>query len=172
MIHSIQNSILKIYNFILSLNFGSYFVVSVASIIFSCSMLYSIFFHRNFGKKNNLEKIIFIPALLISIVFISTITLAGDISPNLSAEKTARLFAEALCSGRIEEFSKDNAIAPNYHDAFTLKWNQKYNDFSDIQCGADDFIGKTRGRLICHILISGEDRIKGFIITAADERRN
>jgi len=86
-------------------------------------MLYSIFFHRNFGKKTNLGKIIFVPALLISMIFILNMTLARDISPNLSAEKMARLFAEALYSGRIEEFSKDNAIAPNYHDAFTLKWN-------------------------------------------------
>lgn len=140
MLYSIQNSILKIYNFIGSLNFGIYFVVSVAAIIFSCSMLYFIFVHRNFGKKTNLEKIIFIPALLISVVFILNMTLAGDISPNLSAEKMSRLFAEALCSGRIEEVSKDNIIAPNYHDAFTLEWNQKQKDFSDIQCGADDFI--------------------------------
>jgi len=140
MFYSIQNSILKIYNFIGSLNFGIYFVVSIAAIIFSCSMLYSIFVHRNFGKKTNLEKMIFIPALLISVVFILNMTLAGDISPNLSAEKMARLFAEALCSGRIEEISKGNIIAPNYHDAFTLKWDQKYKDFSDIQCGSDDFI--------------------------------
>ena len=140
MFYSIQNSILKIYNFIGSLNFGIYFVVSIAAIIFSCSMLYSIFVHRNFGKKTNLEKMIFVPALLISVVFILNMTLAGDISPNLSAEKMARLFAEALCSGRIEEVSKGNIIAPNYHDAFTLKWDQKYKDFSDIQCGSDDFI--------------------------------
>jgi len=140
MFYSIQNSILKIYNFIGSLNFGIYFVVSITAIIFSCSILYSIFVHRNFGKKTNLEKIIFIPTLLISVVFILNMTLAGDISPNLSAEKMARLFAEALCSGRIEEVSKDNIIAPNYHDAFTLEWNQKHKDFSDIQCGADDFI--------------------------------
>ena len=135
----IRSSILKINNFIGSLNFGTYFVVSVAAIIFSCSMLYSVFFHRNFGKKTNLEKIIFVPALLISVVFILNMTLAGDISPNLSAEKMARLFAEALCSGRIEEVSKDNIIAPNYHDAFTLEWDQKYKDFSEIQCGSDDF---------------------------------
>ena len=140
MLYIIQNSILKIYNFIGLLNFGTYFVGSVAAIIFSCSMLYSIFVHRNFGKKTNLEKVIFIPALLISVVFIVNMTLAGDISPNLSPEKMARLFAEALCFGRIEESSKDNIIAPNYHDAFTLEWNQKHKDFSDIQCGADDFI--------------------------------
>jgi hypothetical protein len=136
----IRSSILKIYNFFLSSNFGSWIVVSFAAIIFSCLMLYSIFVHKNFGKKTSLEKIIFIPALLISIVFISTMTLAGDIFPNLSAEKMARLFAEALCSGRIEEVSKGNIVAPNYHDAFTLEWNQKHKEFSDIQCGADDFI--------------------------------
>jgi hypothetical protein len=136
----IRSSILKIYNFIGSLNFGTYFVVSVAAIIFSCSMLYSIFVHKNFGKKCNLEKIIFIPALLISVVFILNMTLAGDISPNLPAERMARLFAEALCSRRIEEISKDNVIAPSYLNAFTLKWNQRYSEFSDIQCGADDFI--------------------------------
>ena len=136
----IRDSILKINTFIHSLNFGSCIVVSIAAIIFSCSMLYSIFVHKNFVKKTNLEKIIFIPALLISIIFILNITLAGDIYPNLSAENMARLFAEALCCGSIEEFSKDNVIAPNYHDAFTLKWNQKYKDFSDIQCRADDFI--------------------------------
>jgi hypothetical protein len=135
----IRSSILKIYNFIGSLNFGTYFVVSVAAIIFSCSMLYSIFVHKNFGKKSNLKKIIFIPTLLISVVFILNMTLAGDISPNLSAEKMARLFAEALCSGRIEEVSKDNFIAPNYHDTFTLEWNQKYKDLNDIQCEADNF---------------------------------
>ena len=135
----IRNSILKIIDFIGSLNFGTYFVVSVAAIIFSCSMLYSIFVHKNFGKKSNLEKIIFIPTLLISVVFILNMTLAGDISPNLSAEKMARLFAEALCSGRIEEVSKDNFIAPNYHDTFTLEWNQKYKDLNDIQCEADNF---------------------------------
>ena len=135
----IRSSILKIYNFIGLLNFGTYFVVSVAAIIFSCSMLYSIFVHKNFGKKSNLEKIIFIPTLLISVVFILNMTLAGDISPNLSAEKMARLFAEALCSGRIEEVSKDNFIAPNYHDTFTLEWNQKYKDLNDIQCEADNF---------------------------------
>ena len=135
----IRSSILKICNFIGSLNFGTYFVVSVAAIILSCSMLYSIFVHKNFSKKSNLEKIIFIPTLLISVVFILNMTLAGDISPNLSAEKMARLFAEALCFGRIEEARKDNFVAPNYHDAFTLKWNQKHKDFSDIQCEADNF---------------------------------
>ena len=136
----IRSSILKIYNFFLSSNFGSWIVVSFAAIIFSCLMFYSIFVHKNFGKKTNLEKIIFIPALLISIVFISTMTLAGDIYPNRSSEDMARLFAATLCSGSIEEFSKDNVIAPNYHDAFILKWNQKCKDFSDIQCRADDFI--------------------------------
>ena len=136
----IRSSILKIIDFIRSLNFGTYFVVSVAAIIFSCSILYSIFVHKSFDKKTNLEKIIFIPALLISVVFILNMTLAGDIFPNLSAEKMARLFAEYLCSGKIEEVSKDNVIAPSYLNAFTLKWNQKHNDFSDIQCRADDFI--------------------------------
>jgi len=142
MIYTIQNTILEIHNFISSLNFGIYFLVSVAAIIFSCYMLYSIFAHRNFGEKTKLKKVIFIPALLISMVFILDMVLAGDIYPNLSAEKMARLFAEDLCAGRTEEISKDKnkILAPNYHDAFTLEWTQKSKEFADILCQADDFI--------------------------------
>lgn len=142
MIYTIQNTILEIHNFISSLNFGIYFLVSLAAIIFSCYMLYFIFVHKKFGEKTKLEKIIFIPALLISIVFILDMILAGDIYPNLSAEKMARLFAEDLCAGRIEEIMKDKnkILAPNYHDAFTLEWTQKSKEFADIRCEADDFI--------------------------------
>lgn len=68
--------------------------------------------------------------------------LAGDIYPSLSAEKMARLFAEDLCAERVQEISKDKnkILAPNYHDAFTLEWAQKSEEFADILCQADDFI--------------------------------
>lgn len=142
MIYTIQNTILKFHDFISSLNSGIYFLVSVAAIIFSSYVLYSIFFDKTFGEKSKLEKILFVPALVISLVFILDMILAGDVYPNLSAEKTARLFAESLCNGRIEEIAdrKNKLIAPDYHDKFTADWNQKYKEFIDIQCDADDFL--------------------------------
>ena len=143
MIYSIQNTILEIDDFISSFNPGIYFIVSVAAIIFSCYMLYSIFVHRDFGERTKSEKVIFIPALVISLVFILDMILAGDVYPNLSAEKIARFFAEDLCKGKIREITKENAIlAPEYRERFAKEWGLESKGFSDI-CGyskADDFL--------------------------------
>ena len=143
MIYSIQNTVLEIHDFINSFNPGLYFLVSVAAIIFSCYMLYSIFAHRDFSKRAKSEKLIFIPALVISLVFILDLILAGDVYPNLSPEKVARFFAEDLCKGKIQEIIKDKnrVFTPDYHDNFSLEWAEKPKEFADIQfqCDAADF---------------------------------
>jgi len=142
LIYTIQNTILKFHDFISSLNSGIYFLVSVAAIIFSSCVLYSILFGKSFGEKSKLEEILFVPALAVSLVFILDMILAGDIYPNLSGEKIARLFAESLCNGRIEEITdrKNKLISPDYHDKFTADWSQKYKELINIHCDADDFL--------------------------------
>lgn len=141
MTYAIQDTVLRIHDFIGSFNPAVYILVSFVAVIFSCYMLYCIFIRKNFAEKTKLEKAIFIPALVISIVFILDMVLAGDVYPNLSAERMARLFAEHLCKGRIEKISKDKNIflAPDYHDRFTTQWTSKSKEFSDIYCDANDF---------------------------------
>ncbi len=142
MIYSIQNTILEIHDFISSFNPGIYFLVSAAAIIFSCYMLYSILI-GDFGERAKSEKVILIPALIVSLVFILDMILAGDIYPNLSAEKMARFFAEDLCKGKTQEIIKDRnrVFTPDYYEDFSLEWAEKSKEFADIQfqCDAADF---------------------------------
>ena len=150
MIYKIQSTILRIHEFkdsITSLNFGIVFILSLAAFIFSIYCIYSVFISKDFGNRSKVEKIIFPPALVLSLVFILDLILAGDIYPNLSAEKLARLFAESLCDDEIEEFTdwknKDTdrckVLTAEYRDQFFKDWKEKSKEFTDIHSSADDF---------------------------------
>lgn len=138
MIDEIQYHILKICEFMDSFNFGLYFLVSVAAIIFSCFMLHSIFGRKDFREKSTLQKVALIPALAISLIFIMQMTLGGDVSPNLSAEEMARYFAEYLCKGKTE-YKKNRVLAPEYHEDFVSEWAPRRKEFSGIYTESDDF---------------------------------
>lgn len=137
----IKTTILGINDYIQSLNFGIFFLVSVAAIAFSSYVFYSILVDKTFRKKSKLEKILFASAVAISLVFILQIILAGDIRPNLSAEKIARLFGESLCNGRTEEITEriNRVLTDGYHDRFFTDWGEKSKEFTDIQSSADEF---------------------------------
>lgn len=121
----IQNYLLKLNEFTDFLG-GIYFLVAIASIIFSIYMLKSIFFNKDFKEKRKLEKIFFIPAAIISLIFIINLTLCGDITPKLTAEEMARRFAYKLCDGSEFIYNYDNKIfTQEYQKKFYDNWEKK-----------------------------------------------
>lgn len=138
MIGTIQNYILEYYLFINSLNFGVYFIATIASIIYLI-----IFICTKNEPKSKLKKIIFVPALLVSLTFILGMIIAGDIRSEFSAEKTARIFLGELCNDGIENIieNKNKVFTPNYCEQFVDYWKHDFKKIRNICCDAfgEDF---------------------------------
>lgn len=141
MIYKIQNIILDLYEFLTSIHEGIVAVLFLVAIFYSLYMIYSLW-NKEWNERTRIEKIFFIPSLGISLLFIALLIFAGDVHPNISAENTARLFAEDVCFGRIEDITKDRdrILTPAYYDNFINEWNREYKNFSDIQCDANNFL--------------------------------
>lgn len=92
--------------------------------------------------KSKLKKIIFVPALLVSLTFILGMIIAGDIHSEFSAEKTARVFLSELCSGRIEGVieHKNYFFTPDYCEKFVENWENDFKEIGDVICESEDFI--------------------------------
>ena len=101
-------------------------------------MLKSIFFNKDFKEKQKLEKIFFIPAAIISLIFIINLTLCGDITPKLTAEEMARRFAYRLCDGSEFIYNYGNKIfTQEYQKKFYNDWEKKLRGTKVFDCNPD-----------------------------------
>jgi len=150
LIDKVHYTILRIHEFLYSiaaLNFGTFFILSLAAIIFSIYCINSFFINKDFSTKSKLEKIMFPPALVFSLVVILDLILAGDIYPNLSAKNMARSFTETLCYGDIEELTdpknketdRCKVLTVEYRNQFYKDWKERSKEVSDIESDSEYF---------------------------------
>lgn len=104
-----------------------------------------------------LEKVAFGAAVVLSLVFAVVMILAGDVYPNVSPERMARLFAERLSKGKVEDITQtENKIfTPEYYERFVNDWNRVPKQILPVQWDADDF-----GLIEYHYLNRNIDRLE------------
>lgn len=117
------------------------FLILLGPIIYSINYL-----AKKTKQKSKIEKIIFIFAISLLIIFILELVIAGDLEPNVSAEKTARWFAKYLCDGTLKVNDKlkkrildhdyikefDQQILEFEHKA-SFKFEVKADDFHKVE---------------------------------------
>lgn len=85
------------------INVGLYLIVGVAAVIYCCVQLPKVLARRTGRRMPVREKVTFVLAAAVSVIFGLDFLLAGDVYPKFAPEEMARLFAETLSKGRIED---------------------------------------------------------------------
>ena len=111
-------------------HFGLFFVLSVAAIIFVASELHRIVFRKELHEISRAEKIMFVPASGIVLVFLLMMTVAADVPPDFGPEKTALLFGEDLCAGDAD--AAGCLVEPNYRGTSYVDWIEEHEEWRGI----------------------------------------
>jgi hypothetical protein len=131
---TIQDTILRIVEFTHTLG-GLYFLICIVSIVYSIYVVHSLFVKRDFKGKTKSAKALSVAAIVISIFCLIEITLAGDVTHDMSPEETGRAFGGMLSQGADLHDYRDKVFTPGYQTNFFDEWENNLEEL--VGCNPD-----------------------------------